>query len=144
MTAASDIRPLSLYASRVANNLVVTLAAKFDVYVQLSLNLNGWRSLPILSAYPKRRLTPDWLNDRDELTDAPTLVIEVCSASESPETFMQASAEYLRAGVCSCWIVAPQSKRVIVVNANNAREFAHDDLVDPSLDLTLPLPEIFW
>jgi Uma2 family endonuclease len=143
MTAASDIRPLSLYASRVANNLVVALAAKFNVYVQLSLNLNGRRSLPILSAYPKRQFTPDWLNDRDELTDPPTLVIEVCSASESPETFMQAAAECLRAGVRSCWIVAPQSRRVIVVEDNNAREFAHGDLVDSSLDLALPLHEIF-
>jgi Uma2 family endonuclease len=142
MTAAQDIRPLSLYASRVANNLVVALASKFDVFVQLNLNLDDWRSLPVLSAYPKGEFTPNWLNDRDELTDPPTLIVEVCSASESPHQFMQSAAEYLRAGVRSCWIVVPKSKSVIVIS-DKAREFTHDSLFDSSLSFALPLHEIF-
>ena len=142
MTTATDVRPLSLYASRVANNLVVSLARKFDVYVQLSLNLDGWQSSPVLSAYSKGHFTPNWLSDRDELTVPPTLVVEVCSASESPDKFLQAAAKYLRCGVRSCWIVVPRLKRVIVVK-DCAREFMHGDVVDSTLDLSLPLHEIF-
>src|ERR1044071_8349665 len=72
--------------SRIAQNLGVLLNAysdRFDVHQQLSLDLNGWHTIPDLAVYPKGTLPTDWMSDDDEVTVLPILAIEILSPKQN-------------------------------------------------------------
>src|SRR5438093_11820956 len=56
---------------------------RVSVHQQLSLNLDGWQSIPDICAYPRDKMPHDWLTDEAECMLAPSLVIEVLSPKQT-------------------------------------------------------------
>jgi Uma2 family endonuclease len=133
--------------SRVALNLTVILHSmsdRFDVYPQLSLDLNGWRTIPDLALYPKGALARDWLNDEVEVTAPPALVIEILSPQQNMQPLVDKIREYLRHGVKSCWLVEPVTRVVSVFpSSGGSRGFVEGDMKDEPLGISIPLSHIF-
>jgi Uma2 family endonuclease len=133
--------------SRVAQNLGVLLhkhADRFDILQQLSLRLNGWATIPDVVAYPKGSQIIDWLADRDEVTEAPALVIEILSPHQVLGNLFTKIRQYLDNGVRSCWLVEPATGAVTVFSPTAKRGFIEDDVVqDDVLGISVPLREIF-
>ena len=132
---------------RVAQNLGVALSAlrqRFDIYQQLSLDLEGWQSIPDIALFPHGTLSADWLTDEDPVTMAPALVIEILSPMQNFQPLVDKVREYLRHGVRSCWLVLPATKVVSVFPAEGgSRGFTEGVLQDDVLGIQLPLAAIF-
>src|SRR5438034_5740315 len=72
--------------ARAAQNLAVVLDSlkdRYTIYQQLSLNLESWQTIPDLCLYRRGELPTDWLSDDDEVTQPPTLVIEILSPKQN-------------------------------------------------------------
>jgi len=85
--------------SRAAHNLSVVLDRfkdRFTSYQQLSLDLDGWQTIPDLCLYEKGTLSSDWLTDDDIVTIPPVLVIEILSPKQNLQPLVDKIREDLR------------------------------------------------
>ena len=87
---------------------------------------------------------PDWLHDEIRVSEAPLTTVEIVSPSQSINDFVPRIEEYFRFGVRSVWLVLPPLKQVAVFAPEKEPEvFGEGEVVDPTLDVTLALKEIF-
>jgi len=133
--------------ARVLHNLSVALASlhnRFSVYQQLSLDLQGWQSVPDVCLYPVGALPVDWTTDEDVCTAPPALVIEVLSPKQNLQPLLDKVREYHARGVKSCWVVIPGTGSVAVFPATGgSRSFGDGEVVDATLDLRVPWKAVF-
>ena len=133
--------------SRTAHKLSVLLDRfkdRFSIHQQLSLNLDGWRTIPDLCLYPVGSLSSDWLTDEDEVTVPPLLVIEILSPKQNLQPLVDKIREYCQHGVASCWLVLPAPGVVSVFPAaGGSRAFAEGALRDEAVGIEIPLAQIF-
>jgi Uma2 family endonuclease len=114
------------------------------VFSELSLDLNGWRTTPDISVFPKVEL--DFENDRPRMTEPPLLAVEIQSPTQSTEALVQKARKLLAAGVRSVWLVQPAVQTVTRYAAGEPPHVtAHDDgpLGDPVTGFTLDLAALF-
>ncbi len=117
---------------------------RFIVCQQLSLNLDGWQTIPDLCLYSCGSLSSDWLADEDEVTVPPVLVIEILSPKQNVQPLVDKIREYLRHGVQSCWLVEPTTRVVSVFPAlGGSRAFAEGILRDDATGIEIPVAGIF-
>ena len=133
--------------ARAAHNLSSLLNVfreRFVICQQLSLNLDGWQTIPDLALYRRGDLPLDWLTDDDEVTHPPALVIEILSPKQNLQPLVDKIREYGRHGVKSCWLVEPTTRVVSVFPASGgSRAFAEGTFVDETIGIELPVAEIF-
>jgi len=133
--------------ARAAHNLSVLLdrfKGRFAVCQQLSLNLDGWQTIPDLCLYPREALSLDWLTDDDEVTVAPALVVEILSPKQNLQPLVDKIREYLGHGVKSCWLVEPATRVVSVFpSSGGSRAFTEGNLRDETLGIEIPVAEVF-
>ena len=133
--------------ARGAHNLSVLLDRFKDRYVvcqQLSLNLDGWQTIPDICLHPRDALSADWLTDDDEITIPPTLVIEILSPKQNLQPLVDKIREYGRHGVKSCWLVEPATRVISVFPATGgSRAFTEGLLRDESVGIEIPLGGVF-
>lgn len=116
---------------------------KYRVVSELSLDLSDWPSVPDISIYPKTPL--DLRNDVIAMTQPPLCVIEIISPSQSLNELIAKANDYFRHGVRSCWIVLLPLGNIYVFTSPDDYEIyrATETLHDPSLDISIPLNEVF-
>ena len=141
-------RPMpSLNHARVAQNLSVALSGlreRYTVYPQLTLNLNGWSTIPDLAIYPTGALKPDWLSDREEISEPPTVVIEILSPKQNLQPLLDKVRNYLEHGVKSCWIVVPGMKSVSIYPATGgSRTIVEGIIRDETSGIEIPHSALF-
>lgn len=137
----------SLNHARVAQRLSIaleTISDRFEIFPQLSLDLNGWHTVPDLALYPKGALPEDWITDEEEVTTPPSLVIEILSPKQNFQPLVDKIREYLQRGVKSCWLIVPATRTVFVFpGAGGSRTFAEGDVKDEPLAIAIPISRIF-
>jgi len=141
-------RPMpSLNHSHVARNLTVVLDQfkdRFLVLPQLSVNLNGWSTVPDLALYKAGTLAPKWMSDEESVSEPPLLVIEILSPKQNLQPLVDKVRDYLSHGVKSCWVVIPTTKTISIFPASGgSRTFVEGIVRDDSLDLEIPLSQMF-
>jgi Uma2 family endonuclease len=113
-------------------------------FSELSLDLNGWRTTPDLSVYPKMEL--DFENDRVRMTEPPLLAVEIQSPTQSTEPLVKQARMLLAAGVRSVWLVQP-AVQTVTRYAEGAPPhvvtLADGTLDDPATGFTLDLAALF-
>lgn len=133
--------------SRAAQNLGVLLDRlkdRYTIHQQLSLNLQGWQTIPDLCLYAKGVLSSDWLTDDDEVTAPPELAIEILAPKQNLQPLVDKIGEYLKHGVKSCWLVEPATRVVSVFPASGgSRAFSEGVLRDEALALEVSVAQIF-
>lgn len=128
-------------------NLIVQIAVnyptQFRVASEVALATSPQASTPDLVLYPAGAL--DYKNDPSKRTDAPLLVIEIQSPSQSSKDMTDKLEPYFYFGVKSCWIVVPDFRGVFVYHNPFQYQFFHDDdpVQDPTLGIELDLKRIF-
>ena len=128
-------------------NLIVQLAvnypSQFRIASEVTLDTKPDGSTPDLVLYPFGEL--DFKNDPSRRTDAPLLVIEIQSPSQSTKDMVSKLEPYFYFGVKSCWIVVPDLQAVLVYDSPfNYAFFHHTDVLNDSvLAIEISLPEIF-
>jgi len=141
-------RPMpSLNHSIVCQNLGGELhrfRERVSVHQQLSLNLNGWQTIPDLCAYPREAIPRDWMMDQNECTIVPTLVIEVLSPMQTLQPLLEKVREYLRHGVQACWVVIPGTETVSVFPQSGPSHSLAEGIVrDETLGVEIALADVF-
>lgn len=133
--------------ARAMHNLSALLDAFKDRYVtydQLSLNLDGWQTIPDLCLYPQGKLPNDWLSDDDEVTQPPALVIEILSPKQNLQPLVDKIRKYLEHGVKSCWLVQSATHVISVFpGSGGTRAFTEGMLRDEAADIEIPMAEVF-
>ncbi|MFN8492897.1 MAG: Uma2 family endonuclease [Caldilineaceae bacterium] len=109
--------------------------SKFDLTVREEIK-------PDVCLYPKRRIDP--AHDILRMSEMPLLAVEILSPRQGLYEITEKFKLYFELGVKSCWIVIPNNQTVTVYSAINAfQNFVSGDVVDPQIDIRLPLAEIF-
>ena len=117
---------------------------RFAICQQLSLNLDGWQTVPDVCLYPKGCLSEDWLTDEDEVVIPPVLVIEILSPKQNLQPLVDKIRAYGQHGVKSCWLVEPATRVVSVFPASGgSRAFAEGNLRDEATGIEVPIERIF-
>lgn len=117
---------------------------RVSVHQQLSLNLDGWQTIPDLCAYPREAMPRDWMMDENECMTVPSLVIEVLSPQQNLQPLLEKVREYLRHGVKSCWVVIPGTETISVFPQNGAsHSFTEGTISDETLGVEVELAEVF-
>ncbi|PWU13487.1 MAG: hypothetical protein C5B50_19195 [Verrucomicrobia bacterium] len=133
--------------SRAAHNLGVLLDGfkdRYVIYDQLSLNLDGWQTIPDLCLFPRGQLPNDWLTDDDEVTQSPALVVEVLSPKQNLQPLVDKIREYGKHGVKSCWLVIPATHAISVFPATGgSRTVTEGVLRDETMGIEIPLDQVF-
>src|SRR6266446_8329520 len=128
--------------ARAAQNLGALLDRfkdRYVIYQQLSLNLDGWQTIPDLCLYRRGELSSDWLTDDDEVTQPPVLVIEILSPKQNLQPLVDKIREYIRHGVKSCWLVEPATRVISVFPASGgSRAFTENMLQDDTAEIEIP------
>lgn len=116
---------------------------KFRIASEVTLNTQPLGSTPDLIVYPHQAL--DFKNDPSRREDAPLLVIEIQSASQSTKEMVEKLEPYFDFGVKSCWIVIPTLQAILVYDSPTHYEFYHEDeiLNDKTLNIKIDLKKVF-
>jgi len=97
---------------------------------------------PDVCIYPKRGLVRPY--DILKMTEMPLLAVEILSPRQAAYEILQKFEIYFALGVKSCWLVDPTTAVVSVYTAIDQNQtFSTGEVVDSTLDLRLPLAEIF-
>ena len=134
--------------SIIAQNLSYFLQSRYReqyrVYPQLSLQLDGWATIPDISVFRVGVLTADWHNDEEEVLLPPDLVIEVLSPKQNLQPLVGKILRYMEKGVRSCWLVMPMTHTIILYQPGQQEQsFSTGVMHDPQLGMDLPLDEVF-
>jgi Uma2 family endonuclease len=128
--------------SRLARLLGNDYEEKYDVFVELSLELNTGRVTPDLCFFKPE--VSDWLEDEIRVKNAPLGVIEIVSPKQSTQDLVDKLDLYFGAGVLTCWIVIPTFKMINIFHSkHNYKTFMSGELLDEKLDIRLNLEEVF-
>ena len=141
-------RPMpSLNHSIVCQNLggeLYQFRDKVSVHQQLSLNLDGWQTIPDICAYPLNDMPRDWMSDEDECTLPPSLVVEVLSPKQNLQPLLDKVKNYLRHGVKTCWVIIPGAGTLSVYpQSGPSHAFAEGFVKDEDLGVQVLLSKIF-
>jgi Uma2 family endonuclease len=97
---------------------------------------------PDVCAYLKRSLSRPF--DILKMSEMPLLVIEILSPRQGAQEILEKFAAYFALGVLSCWLVDPTTAIVAVYAAlDQHKTFSSGEVIDETLDIRLPLVEIF-
>lgn len=115
---------------------------RFNVFSELSLELNEWKATPDLALYWYAAM--DWLHDEVRVTEPPLLAIEIVSPSQTLANLVEKAQQYLAHGVQSAWIVQPQLCLITVMTAGNKpTTYTHGTFTDPATGIIISLDDIF-
>lgn len=115
-----------------------------SVHQQLSLNLDGWQTIPDVCAYPREAMPRDWMFDENECTKPPALVIEVLSPQQNLQPLLEKVREYLRHGVKACWVVIPGTGTISVFPQSGPSHSITEGIVrDAELGVEVAIAEVF-
>ncbi|HRW04924.1 MAG TPA: Uma2 family endonuclease [Caldilineaceae bacterium] len=97
---------------------------------------------PDISVYSRRAL--DITEDVLKMAEMPLLAIEILSPMQAVQSLIDKVHAYFALGVRSCWIVYPYNRSVTVYTSPKTfTTYSTGDVVDETLNLRLPLAEIF-
>ncbi len=91
--------------ARIASLLSVAYEEIYDVFTELSVEINGKALEPDICIYPISE--EDWRKDEITMTKPPITVIEILSPKQAVQDLVDKFDEYFKAGVKSCWLVIP-------------------------------------
>lgn len=116
---------------------------QYRIASELSLDLSDWPSVPDLSILPKMDI--DLRHDVIALKEAPLVAIEIISPSQSLNELVNKAEKYFEHGVQSCWLVIPSLGNIYVFSTPDVYQIfrKNEILTDPSVDITLPLDQVF-
>ena len=123
--------------------LRLTYPNLFRIASEVTLATQPDGSTPDLVLYPFGAL--DFKNDPSRRTDAPLLVVEIQSPSQSTKQMTDKLEPYFYFGVQSCWIVVPEFQGIFVYNSPFSYQFFHHEetLKDTALNIEIDLKEVF-
>jgi Uma2 family endonuclease len=131
--------------SRIQKRLILflnTFEPPFEVFPELSLELDGDQSVPDVCIYPMQPYS--WQEDNIRRTEAPLLLIEIVSPSQSYKTLLAKSRTYLSHGVPVCWIIQPEMEAIIVVEPNQKpRVITSGVVLDAATGISVTIEDIF-
>lgn len=137
--------PSKVHSSIQANILfaVYPYRDRFRFMSELSLDLDGWWSVPDLVIYPKMDI--DVRQDEIRVTTPPLCAIEIISPMQSLQELIDKSEAYFEHDVKSCWLVLPGLRSIYVFSSfDTFTTFTHTDtLLDDTLKISIPLAEVF-
>ena len=115
----------------------------YRIASEVTLNTQPMGSTPDLIVYPQQAL--DFKNDPSRREDAPLLVIEIQSTSQSTKEMVEKLEPYFEFGVKSCWIVIPTLQAILVYDTPTHYEIYHEDeiLKDKTLNIEIYLNKVF-
>ncbi|MPR34785.1 Uma2 family endonuclease [Cytophagaceae bacterium SJW1-29] len=128
-------------------NLIVHIAVSYPnqyrIASEVALDTHPFGSTPDLVLYPASEL--DYKNDPSRRTDAPLLVVEIQSPSQSTKDMVSKLEPYFYFGVKSCWIVVPDLQAILVYDNPFHYTFfhGHEKLRDVTMNIELNLREVF-
>ncbi len=97
---------------------------------------------PDVSLYSRRTL--DVTEDVLKMAEMPLLAIEILSPMQGVQSLIDEVHVYFALGVRSCWIVYPYNRSITVYTSPKTfTSYSMGDVVDDSLNLRIPLAEIF-
>lgn len=133
----------SIVQMNIGTELNTRYRKQYRVMSELSLELEGWQSVPDIAVYSYFEM--DFLHDEIRMTEPPLCAIEILSATQGILSLSDKANQYFENGVKSCWIVIPQFKTVYVFSsADHYDTFVGEEVLkDEVLGVELPLGEVF-
>ena len=135
----------SYYQSYLCANVASALKQEgtYSVFTELTLAIDGKDYVPNVSVYPKR--AAQWrTRDILRMTEMPLTAIEIVSPSQTMDDALNKFEIYFRAGVKSCWLISPIMTAInIYTNMEQAQTFQVGDIVEPVLNIRIPITAIF-
>jgi Uma2 family endonuclease len=123
----------------------------YTVFIELSLDIGHLdreryqvknELIPDVALYTKRSLSLP--HDILRMTEMPLLVVEILSPRQGTASILAKFEAYFALGIPSCWLVDPLTQTVHVYQSSTSRTtFSTGDVVDPSLDIHIPISDIF-
>ena len=116
---------------------------QYRIASEVALATEPEGSTPDVVVYPQREL--NLVNEQARQTDAPLLVAEIQSPSQSMDGMVDKTARYFSFGVKSCWVVFPAIRGIAVYSAPGVYTFFHNEdiLKDATLQIEVDLKKIF-
>jgi len=118
----------------------ISSSRKFRAFSELTLVIDGADYIPDISVYTWRKI--DIRRDRKKMEVLPLLAVEILSPSQATEDLIEKADVYLKAGICSVWIVQPFAHTVSVMTKEGIRLF-HDGSIEDITGVTVQLSDIF-
>ena len=135
----------SYYQSYICTNVASALKQEgtYSVFTELTLAIDGKDYVPDVSVYPKRAV--QWrTRDILRMTEMPLTAIEIVSPSQTMDDALNKFETYFRAGIKSCWLISPIMTAInIYTNMEQAQTFQVGDIVEPVLNIRIPITAIF-
>jgi Uma2 family endonuclease len=131
----------------IQSNLILEIGSayrsQYNLFSELSLDLNNWGSVPDIAIYPKRKM--NFREDRTEVTTPPLCAIEILSPSQSLQELVNKGRSYFQHGVKSCWLVIPSLENIYVFSSPESYSIfrSNQTLSDTALGIELELAKIF-
>jgi Uma2 family endonuclease len=129
--------------ARLSFALISRYDEKYDVFSELSLELNSGKANPDLAIYPT--MQDDWEHDEAKMKIPPITTIEILSPTQPLNEFVEKMRDlYFPAGVKSAWLIIPPLKTVHIFYPDSPTEtFTTGLIADKATGLELCLEEIF-
>ena len=135
----------SYYHSYICTNVASALKQEgtYSIFTELTFVIDGKDYVPDVSVYPKRKV--QW-RKRDilRMTEMPLTAIEIVSPSQTMDDALTKFEIYFHAGIKSCWLISPVMTAInVYTDMEQAQTFQTGDMVDPVLNIRLPMTVIF-
>lgn len=135
---------------------LLKLLGDYTVFIELSLDVKSLdqtrykvkdEAVPNLSLYPKRPLSIPY--DILQMTEMPLLAVgrsngeRILSPGQGTASILEKFDAYFALGIQSSWLVDPLTQTVHVYQSpTQQKTFSGGQVVDPRLDINIPLADI--
>jgi Uma2 family endonuclease len=128
---------------RISSLLSVAYEEIYDVFTELSVEINGKTLAPDICIYPISE--EDWRKDEITMSKPPITVIEILSPKQAVQDLVDKFDEYFKAGVKSCWLVIPTLEIVDVFTANihQKQTYTAGIITDLASNVAIDINKIF-
>jgi Uma2 family endonuclease len=129
--------------ARIASLLSVAYEDRYDIFTELSIEINGKTLEPDICIYPIGE--DDWRKDEISVTQSPITVIEILSPKQAVQDLVDKFDVYFKAGVKSCWLVIPTLEivDVFIDNIHQKQTYVAGVIIDSESKVSLEISKIF-
>jgi Uma2 family endonuclease len=125
-------------------HLIMTHYPEYFVLPELSLELEGWKSVPDIAVFPKTLTKELRTMHKTTVLLPPLLTVEILSPKQALADLFEKAEAFLRHGVAEAWIVIPEIQTITVCRLNQKQQtFTTGDVRHGTVGITVNIEQLF-
>jgi Uma2 family endonuclease len=140
-------KPMPSFEHAMTQRAIIVLLQEYTEYLalpELSLTLEGWKSVPDIAVFPKTLTKELRTMHKTTVLLPPLLTVEILSPKQALADLFEKAEAFLRHGVAEAWVIVPEIKTITVFRPNEEpKTFLSGAIQHCTTEITVNVEQVF-